>query len=83
MKRCSPHFDPSLLQIPAEAQLRLQKSHLGLLKRELDYDKPQNTLARKDYFSVHVFVVLPLFFFPAEKLSFDIMFDRIKGIKRV
>ena len=33
-----PYFDSSLLQIPAEAQSRLQKSHFDLLKEELDYE---------------------------------------------
>lgn len=33
-----PYFDPSLLQISAEAHSRLIKSHLDILKNELDYE---------------------------------------------
>lgn len=41
-KRCItirfPYYSPSLIEIPAEVRSRLQRSHLDLLKRELDYE---------------------------------------------
>ena len=38
-----PYYDSSLLQIPPEASSRLQKSHLDLLNRELDFEEQSAT----------------------------------------